>query len=130
MERLGVLVGVGDEGLNGGTELIFAGEAGSAECLAGQQAKPDFHLIEPTCGSGSEVELNSALVLVQPVRVPLVRRVVVEDDMDLFVGRQFRQDRVQEAPEVFALFLFGGLGEDLSAGDSRAANKFRVPLRL
>src|SRR5664279_6007868 len=52
--------------------------------LRGQESKPDFHLIEPTGRSRGEVELNPALVLVQPVRISLVRRVVVKNHMDLF----------------------------------------------
>lgn len=55
----------------------------------GQESEPDFHLIEPTCGSRSEVELNPASVLAQPVPVPLVRPVSVENHVDLFVDRQF-----------------------------------------
>jgi len=105
------------KGLNGGTELIFVGETGSAQCLAGQEPEPDFHLIDPTGGSGSEVELHAALVFVQPVRVALVRRVVVKNQMDLFVDRQFGNDCIQEAPEVFPLFLLGSLSENLSTGD-------------
>lgn len=117
VKRLGVLISLGNEGLNGGTELIFVGKAGSAQCLAGQEAEPDFHLIEPTGGGGSEVKLHPALVFVQPIRVALVRTVVVKDHMDLLVGRQFGDDRVQETPKVFPLFLLGGLRKDLSAGD-------------
>jgi hypothetical protein len=112
-----VLVGVSNEGLNGGTELIFVGETGSAHCLAGQEPEPDFHLIEPSGRSRSEVELHAALVFFQPVRVALVRRVVVKNHMDLFVARQFGNDCVQEAAEVRPFFLLRSLSENLSTGD-------------
>src|ERR1019366_1075582 len=118
------------EGLDGGTELIFVGETGSAQCLAGQEAEPDFHLIEPTGRRGSEVELHAALVFVQPVRVALVRTVVVKNHMDLFVGRQFGEHRVQKAPEVFPLFLLGSLSENLSTGDFQSRKQVQGAVAL
>jgi len=50
--------------------------------------------------------------------------------VNVFIGRQFGHDLIQETPGVFALLLFRGLGIHLPAGISSAANRFSVPFRL
>jgi hypothetical protein len=85
MEGLGMLVGSGDKSLNGGAELIFAGETGAAKCFSCRETKPDFDLVQPTGGGWGEMELNSSSIPGQPVLIPLVRTVVVQDDVNLFV---------------------------------------------
>jgi hypothetical protein len=54
MEWLGVFVGFNDEGLNGGTELVFAGEAGSAQWWSLKAACPPTYCRTPI----TEVSLN------------------------------------------------------------------------
>ena len=63
MEWFRVCIGFGDERFNGRAKLVLVGETGSAQRFAGQEAKPDFDLIQPTGRSRSEVELNPALIL-------------------------------------------------------------------
>ena len=71
-------------------ELRDAGKAGSGQGLSAEDAKPDFHLVEPACRGGGEVEGN-ARVCRQPVVVLFVGGEVVEDDhgfLDRAVARQ------------------------------------------
>ena len=77
MKWLRVVIGFSDESFNGEAELVFTAETGAAQCLAGQETEPDFHLIEPTGGSGSEMKLNAASIFIEPVRIPLMRAVVI-----------------------------------------------------
>src|ERR1017187_2040337 len=117
MEGLGVLVGSGNKSFNGGAEFILVCEVSSTQCFARQETEPDFDLIEPTGGCRCEVKLNPAVVLLEPVGVFLVGGVVIQNDMNVFIGRQLGNDLIPEASKVFALFLFRGLGMYLSAGD-------------
>jgi len=77
-----------------------------------------------------EVELCAAIVSVQPICVSPAGGVVIKDHMNLFVGRQFDEYRVQKTPEVFPLFLLGSLSENRPLAISSAANRFSVPLHL
>src|ERR1039457_4391526 len=110
MEGLGVLVGSGNKSFNGGAEFILVCEVSSTHCFAGQETEPDFDLIEPTGGCRCEVKLNPAVVLLQPVGVFLVGGIVIQNDVNVFIGRQLGNDLIQEASKVFALFLFRGFG--------------------
>ena len=76
------------------------------------------------------MELDSSFVLGKPIVVPLVRAVVVQNDVNLSVRRQFGDDRIQEPAEVLTLLLLGSLAWTYPLAISRAANRFNVPLRL
>ena len=56
-----------NEGFGRRAKLVLSLEAGAPKSLAGEQAEPDFDLIEPTGRGGSKVKLHSAFVLGQPV---------------------------------------------------------------
>jgi hypothetical protein len=73
-------------------QLRDAGKAGSGQGLSGEDAEPDFHLVEPACRGWGEVEGN-VRVCRQPIVVLLVGGEVVEDDMDCPIGR-LRGDQV------------------------------------
>lgn len=125
-----MLVGSGNKSFDSGSEFILVCEVSSTQYFAGQETEPDFDLIEPTGGCRREVKLNPAVILLQPVGVFLVGGIVIQNDMNVFIGRQLGNDLIQEASKVFALFLFRGLSMYLSAGNSSAANRFSVPFRL
>jgi len=63
VERIGVLIGRSDEGLNGESESVFTDETRTSQRLSRQQPKPDFDLVKPTGGGRCEVELTPAVVL-------------------------------------------------------------------
>jgi hypothetical protein len=63
------------------------------------------------------VKLDAAFVLSQPVVRFACGGVVVQNYVNVLVGRQFGNDTIQEALEVFSFFLLRGLSKDLSTGD-------------
>ena len=92
-----------EEGVNGLTQLIFGFETSSVECFALQQTEYDFDLVQPTGRSRREMKLDSPLELRQPVVVPFVWGVVIQDDVDLCVLRLIGQHAVQEAAKILPL---------------------------
>ena len=81
-ERFGALVVLLDEGFNGLAQLIFGFETGSAERFALQQTEHNLNLVQPAGRSRREVKLDATLELCQPVVVPFMGGIVVEDDVD------------------------------------------------
>ena len=110
-------VGFGDEGLYSGAELVFAREVGATQGFSREDAKPHLDLVEPTGRGRREMKLHTALVLGQPVVVLLMRAIVVQDGMDLFVVRHPGADTILESPEVLAFLLAGRLRMNRSAWD-------------
>jgi hypothetical protein len=52
-------VEVGDEGFDASLQVLFRGEAGSAQEFADENGKPDFDLVEPRGVLGREVKANT-----------------------------------------------------------------------
>lgn len=73
--------------VDGGNQLVDAGEAVSFESILGDVAKESFDHVEPGCAGGSEVHMESGVTLQPPLhRWVFVGRVVVGDQMQFFVG--------------------------------------------
>jgi hypothetical protein len=108
-ERFGPLVVPLDEGFNCLAQLIFGFETGSAERFALQQTENDFNLVQPTRGSRREVKLDATLEFCQPVIVPFMGGIVVEDDVDFSVLRLVCKHTIEEALKVFPLLKVGKL---------------------
>jgi len=70
-----------------------------------QHGEPDFNLIEPTGQRRREVKWHSSAVLGEPIVIPFVSAVVVQNHMDLFVWWQFGDRGIEEPAEVGALLL-------------------------
>ena len=66
--------------------IVLCRRSCPAEGFSGEDAKPDFLLVEPTGRDGREMEMDIG-VLDQPVMVFLVGAIIVEDDVNLLVDR-------------------------------------------
>jgi hypothetical protein len=108
--------------LDGLGEFLLAVEAGSLQCLAGEDAKPYLHHVEPRGASGGEVEGDVGLGF-EPVAVFLVGAVVVQDDVYLLGGGCLLHDTVHEGLEVRTLLGGGGCALDLAGGDVERSEK-------
>ena len=65
-----------DKRFNGVPQFERARATQAAQRFAGKNSKPDFHLVEPTCRSGREVEVNVRM-LEQPGIALFVRAIIV-----------------------------------------------------
>lgn len=117
--------------MDGLDKLLDARKTRVVQCLALQDAKPDFDLVEPAGTGGGEVK-NHVWVCGQPLVVSLVGIGVVQDDVDLPVGGLLgNNDLVHESLEVGTPLGLRGLTPN-EAGDhlQGRANKLTVPWRL
>src|SRR6516225_6128489 len=100
-ERLGRIVGLGEEAVDGGLEVDDRLEHAAFEPSLGQLGEEALHGVEPGGGGRGEVE-GPARMALQPsphLRV-LVDGVVVENGVDDLAGRDLRLDGVEEADEL------------------------------
>src|SRR5215467_4795710 len=85
-ERSGTFVVGGGEVLDRLRELFGTAKARAGQGLSGKDAEPDLDLVDPARRSRREVE-RDVWVSGKPSVVLLMGAVVVEDDVDLAVGR-------------------------------------------
>ena len=77
------------------------------------------------------MKLDAPLELLQPVVIPFVGGIVIQDDVDLPVLRLIGQHAIQEAAEVLPLLIYSvNFVLTWPVPTSRAANRFSVPWRL
>ena len=129
-ERFGALVVLFDEGFNGLAQLIFGFETGSAERFALQQTEHNLNLVQPAGGSRREVKLDATLELCQPVVVPFMGGIVVEDDVDFFVLRLLCKHTIKEALKIFPLLVVGKLRVNLAGADFQGGEQIQCPVTL
>src|SRR3954452_6376253 len=101
LEWRGRLVVGGDKVVNGLSELARRSEAGTTERLAGENAEPTFHLVQPGRVGGSEVKLDVGVALEPAVLFGLVRVQIVQHDVDLAV-RVFGNDAIHKLQKLTA----------------------------
>src|SRR5262249_6014499 len=106
----------GGEVLDRLPELFGTAKAGASQGLSGEDAEPDLHLVEPTGRGRGEVE-DDIGVRGQPSVIFLMGTIVVEDDVDLPVGRLIFNDLGYESLEVNAFLALRGLTTDDSGSD-------------
>ena len=130
-ERLGHVVGFGDEAADGGLKLDDRSEEAAFEPVSGELGKQAFNRIGPGAGSRGEVEGEASMPL-QPSRHlgMLVSSVVVEHDVDRFVGRHLALDGIEKADEFLMPVRCMQRPMILPSRISRAANRVVVPWRL
>src|SRR6201984_859208 len=97
-------------------QLLGTAKARAGQGLSGKDAEPDLDLVKPARRSRREVESHIG-VRGKPSFVLLMGAVVVEDDVDLAVGRLVCNDLGDEGLEVDALFGLCGLAADDPGGD-------------
>ncbi len=100
-EGFGVLVGFGDEAIDGGLEIYDGMEDTALETPFCEFGEESFDGIEPGAGCWREVE-GEPVVAIEPGPNlwMLMGCVVVEDDVDGLVDGDLSVDHVQEADEL------------------------------
>src|SRR5712671_3923925 len=115
-KRSGPFVVCGGEVLDRLLQLLGTAKARAGQGLSGQDAEPDLDLVKPARRSRREVESDIG-VSGKPSVVLLMGAVVVEDDVDVAVGRLVFNDLGHEGLEIDALLSLCGLAADDSGGD-------------
>src|SRR5689334_16451989 len=105
-----------DEGVDSLHELSDGAERTAPNGLLRDQTKPTLHLIEPRAVGGREMQLIPGSAR-QPGadRGVLVRAIVVEDEMNVEIGRDIGVDVLQKGEELLVPVPALALGEDLAA---------------
>ena len=85
-ERDGARVVAVDESIDVISELLDTDEAGSGQRIALQNGEPDLDLVEPGAVGRREVEADIGVAGQPTITLGLVRRQIVEDDVD-FLAR-------------------------------------------
>jgi hypothetical protein len=130
-EWFGIVVGLGNETLDGGLEIDEGSKYTALQSALAQLGKEAFDGIEPGGRFGRVVEGEAGMV-VEPGPHPgvFVAAVVVEDEVDELAGRNFRLDRIEEADELLCRWRCMQRPMTLPSSTSSAANNVVVPLRL
>ena len=93
------------------------GEDATSNEVSLDLAEPQLNLIEPRRVGRGEVEVNPAVVLKELAdQLGLVGREVVEDDVNLLLGRALSDDFFEEGNEVLAGVAGRGLAMHASGG--------------
>src|SRR6266567_5836196 len=93
--RLGLAVVAGNVALDGLLEFPNIVKDTAAHALVGQIAEEAFHLVEPGGTGGSEMQVEARMLLEpSPYLGGLMRRVVVQDQVDVLVARCLLVDQL------------------------------------
>ena len=110
---LWVVIGFGEVAVDGGLEIDDAGEHAALEPLPGQFGKEAFDGIEPRGRGRGEMEMEPWMAFEPGADLGmLVRRIVVDDQVQLEVGRGFAIDLVEEADELLMPAAAHALADD------------------
>src|SRR5271166_5764444 len=85
LEGGGVLIPAGDKGLDRLDQHFDAGEAGSLQCAAAQNAKPAFHLIEPGAACRDEMKMDLGMGFEPAILLGFMRIEIVQHNVNLLV---------------------------------------------
>ena len=119
----------GDERFNGLAQLRRAFGAQTAQGLAGQNAEPDFHLIQPTGRGGGEVKMDVGM-LGQPRVALLVRAVIVQDHVQFLLAQGLLHNLVHELQKLLPPFALGECRFDFSGRDPQGSKQIERPMAL
>ena len=130
-EGLGVVVGFGEVSVDGGLEIDDALEDAALEPLPGQFGEEAFDGIEPGGRGRGEVEMEPRMPFEPGADLGmLVRGVVVDDQVQLPLGRGLAVDLVEEADEFLMPMAAMHWPMTRPSSTSSAANSVVVPWRL
>src|SRR5260370_28033134 len=85
LEGGGVLIPASDKGFDRLDQHFDAGEAGSLQCAAAQNAKPAFHLIEPGAVCRDEMKMDPGMGFEPAILLGFMRIEIVQHNVNLFV---------------------------------------------
>src|SRR5262249_47302948 len=112
---LGVMIGLGDEAVDGGLKLDNGAKDAALEATPGELGEEALDGIEPGARGGGEME-DEARMAGQPgldLRM-LVGGIVVDDDMDDLAGRHLGLDGIEEADEFLMPVALHAAADDLA----------------
>src|ERR1700693_1517578 len=114
-EGLGIVVGFSEVAVNGGLEIDDTAEDATLEPLPGQFGEEALDRIEPGRRGRGEVEMEPRMSL-EPGADPgmLVRRVVVDDQMELPHGRGLPVNLVEKTDEFLMPMTGHALSDNLA----------------
>jgi hypothetical protein len=117
-EGRGILVGVGQESMDGGFQLLDGPEDAAFEALFGELCEEAFDGVEPRCRGRGEVE-DEARMAIEPFHDlgVLVRGIIVDDGMDRLFSGDIGIDGVEEADELLMAMTLHALPEDVAFED-------------
>ena len=117
-ERLGLVVGLGDEAVDGGLQFDDRGEDATLEPLPGELGKPALDCVGPRARGRREVEADAGMAC-EPVAHlgVLMGSIVVEDHMDRLVGRHLALDSIEKADEFLVPVALHAASDDLAVQD-------------
>ena len=110
-------------------ELIDTGKAGVAQRLALEDSEPYLDLIEPARAGGREVE-GDVRVRGEPLVVPLVSVEIVQDNVNLPLGRLIGDHLIHEGLEVGSFLGLRGLATDDAGGNLQRSKEVDRPVTL
>src|SRR5260370_19718679 len=130
-EGLWVVVGCGKVSVDGGMEINDALEDAALEPLPGQFGEEAFDGVEPGGRGWGEVEME-ALVPFEPGADlgMLVRRVVVDDQVEFPPGRGLAVDLLEKADEFLMPSAAHALADDTTLQHIEGSEQRRRPVTL
>ena len=121
----------GEKVIDGGLQLGDALEDAAADSLAGDLGEEALNEVQPGRRSRNEVQLEAWMPLQPRLNfLCLVRRVVVDDEMEIEMLGYGPVDLLQEPDEFFGAMAGQTFADDLPVFTFKAANSVVVPLRL
>src|ERR1019366_8106661 len=96
---------------------------------AGQNAEPNFHLIQPTGRGGGEVKMDVGM-LGQPGVALLMRAVIVQDHVQFLLGQSLLYNLVHKLQKLFPPFALGEGRPDFSGRDPQGGKQVERPMAL
>ena len=130
-EGLGVFVGLREEAVDGGLEIDDALEDAALEPLLGQLGEEAFDRVEPGGRGRGEVEVEPRMPFEPGANLGmLVRRIVVDDQVQVPPGRGLAVDLVEKADELLMPVAAMHWPMTRPSSTSSAANSVVVPWRL
>ena len=112
-------------------QFVDALEDATADALSGDLGKEPLDHVEPRARSGREVQVKARMPLEPALyRRGLVGGIIVDDEMQVEMGRRPFVDGLEEAEELAMPVAGHALPDDGTVGMLSAANRVVVPLRL
>ena len=114
-EGFWIIIGLGDEAVNGCLEIDNGSEYPAFESALGEFGKETLDGVEPRAGGWREVE-DESRVAGEPLTHlrMLVGGVIVEDDVHDLSGRHLRRNSIQEADELLVTMALHATADDLA----------------
>ena len=130
-KRCGVFVPCVEELFDSRLQLLYAFVRTALDLFGRQDAEPTFHLVEPGGVGGDEVEVEPRVVGQPPLDGRgAVRRVVVDDDVNIELWWDVSADLIEELSELDRAVAGKALADDVASGLVQGREERRRPVAL